>query len=104
MPEGTAAGVPNGLGDLVSSATNLGFALELYLKALRMQLCLPYRRTHDLWDLYMDLPDDVKLGIGKSYDESRRSLQPGVRGAITIAKGPVEPPRMVEIRRGAERP
>lgn len=90
--EGTYAQVPEELGELVSSATTLALAIELYLKALHIQFASEYARTHDLRRLYDDLPADVRVEIESSYDASFLSIRPGDRGAITIAKGPMAPP------------
>ncbi|MBI2862013.1 MAG: hypothetical protein HYX89_04255 [Chloroflexi bacterium] len=76
------------LGELVSSATNLALALEIYLKTLRAQLGMPVPRTHDLSKLYDDLPDAVRTEIEAEYDMASRSLRRGDRVAITVAKGP----------------
>ena len=44
-------------GGLISSATNLALALELYLKSLRAGLELSVPETHNLWSLYKTLPN-----------------------------------------------
>lgn len=90
--EGTYTQVPEGLGEVVSSATTLGLALELYLKALQTQCASQYARTHDLRKLYDELPEDVRVEIESSYEVSLRSIRPGDRRAITIAPGPTARP------------
>jgi len=48
IKETSAQAMSNELGDLVACATNLGFAIELYLKALLTQLDLPVPKSHNL--------------------------------------------------------
>ncbi len=92
IPEGSTQDSPRELGNLVSSATNLSLALEIYLKTLRNQLGLPIPKIHDLWELYRDLPPEVKIEIEDMYDRSWRSLPKDTRVSITIAKGPRDAP------------
>lgn len=92
IPEESTQDSPRELGNLVSSATNLALALEIYLKTLRNQLGLPIPRIHDLWELYRDLPPEVKIEIEDMYDSAWRSLPKGIRVSITIAKGPRDAP------------
>jgi len=88
------------LGGLVACATNLAFALELYLKGLLTQLDLPFPATHDLRHLYEGIPRSVREVIEGVYDtalpdEVRRL---GRRVSITVAKGPLEEPRWDDYR------
>ncbi|MCZ8158844.1 MAG: hypothetical protein O9256_03030 [Rhizobiaceae bacterium] len=53
--------------ELPVAATNLGFALELYLKSVRAWIGLDNPETHDLWVLYKSLPVDVKGDIEHLY-------------------------------------
>jgi len=83
------------MGDLVACATNLAFALELYLKALLAHLGLAIPHRHDLRDLYGELPDAVRATIESVYDaalpdEVRRL---GGHVSFTFAKGSPEEPR-----------
>ena len=57
-------------GGLVSAATNLALALELYLKSLRMGLELSIPETHNLWTLYKSLPSNVKRLIEQNYNQT----------------------------------
>ena len=71
LPEGSD-GIHNpALGDLAVCATNLAFALEIYLKCLRAQLGLPQARGHDLWELYRGLPPNTKNEIERRYERGR---------------------------------
>ncbi len=80
---------PTQLGDLVACATNLAFAIELYLKALLTHLELPVPQHHDLRALYDAIPESVGREIELNY---LACLQPHVRSrrslSITLAKGP----------------
>ena len=88
----------NELGDLVACTTNLGFAIELYLKALLIQLDLPVpqgREGHDLRVLYDKIPLPVRSIIEEVYNTkwSEQASQLCGRVSITLAKGPMENPR-----------
>ena len=61
------------LGSLIVSATSLALGIELYLKALRMKLEIPVRKTHHLLHLYDDLPVEVRTLIVNRYDQIRPS-------------------------------
>lgn len=89
------------IGALVTSAANLAFALELYLKALRKRLGLPSIATHDLWKLYRELPADTKSRIEAHYDHVRSTIPHQLR-AITIAKGPLQRPDWEKLDRKSE--
>lgn len=82
------------LGDLVACATNLGFAIELYLKALLTQLDLPVPQVHDLRTLYDAIPQPVRALIESVYDtkwpEQARQLRGRVSFTLGKAKGPLE--------------
>ena len=71
LPEGPIGTYGPAFGDLAVCATNLAFALEIYLKCLRTQVGLPVRPQasgHDLWALYKDLPPQIKREIEKRYE------------------------------------
>jgi len=88
------------LANLVTCATNLGFAIELYLKALLMHLDLQVRQVHDLRDLYDVLPQPVRAIIENVYDAALpdEARQLHGRVSITLAKGPIEKPRWDDYR------
>lgn len=76
LPEGRFGSAEHGhaLGDLAVCATNLAFAIEIYLKCLRVQVGLPVRAQgsgHDLWKLYEDLPIHTKKEIEERYERGR---------------------------------
>lgn len=86
------------LGQLVASAVNLAFALELYLKTLLGQLQLRVPQHHNLRNLYDTLPQEVRDEIEKAYDEHWRSQWLGKHAAITVAKGPSDKPKWNDRR------
>lgn len=83
------------LGDLVACAANLGFAIELYIKALLSQLHLPVPQTHDLRTLYDAIPSQVRELIESTYDSAMpdQVRELGGHVSITVAKGPLQPPQ-----------
>lgn len=87
-----------GLGDLVASAANLSFALELYIKTLLDQLQLSVPQDHHLRHLYDALPEDVKAEVEKGYGSAWRARWYGKRAAFTIAKGPQAEPNWSDYR------
>ncbi len=74
---------------IVSSATNLALALELYLKSIRAGLGLSVPETHNLWGLYKGLPQNVKKLIEDKYKHKLLVAGPEnlytVRTAYTIS-------------------
>jgi len=86
--------ISNELGDLVACATNLGFAIELYLKALLTQLDLPVPQVHNLRALYDTIPQQVRVIIESVYDTALPEDLRRLRGhvSITLAKGPLKEP------------
>lgn len=72
-------------GNLVVCATNLSFALELYLKSLLALLGLQVPNTHDLLKLYNNLPSEIKSEIEERYERGRTTPSP-VHASITVAK------------------
>lgn len=83
------------IADVVASATNLAFALELYMKALLTQLDMPVPQVHDLRLLYDAIPQPVRTLIESTYDIAlpRDLRQLHGHGIFTLAVGPLEPPR-----------
>ena len=60
----------NDFGGLIASVTMLAFALELYLKALRIKTDLPVPEEHDLLKLYKNLSKELKQSIENQYNKS----------------------------------
>jgi HEPN domain-containing protein len=95
LKEGSSAiTMSDEFGDLVVCATNLAFALELYLKALLTQFDFPVAQNHDLRALYDGLPQLIRELIEGVYnkallDEVRRMEG---RTSVVIAWGPLERP------------
>ena len=92
VKEGITQAMPDEMGDVVACATNLAFALELYLKALLTQLDLPVPQVHDLRSLYDAIPQPVRTLIESVYDAARPDdmRRMGGRVSFTYSKGPLE--------------
>lgn len=89
LPEGPIGTYGQAFGDLAVCATNLAFALEIYLKCLRTQVGLPARSRgsgHDLWELYEGLPPQIKSEIEERYERGRTNPHPA-HASITFAIG-----------------
>src|ERR1700680_4696818 len=95
VKEGSSHAMPNEMGDVVACATNLAFALELYLKGLLTQLGLQIPLVHDLRVLYDTMPQPVRTLVESTYDialpDEVRRLDGHV--SFTFARGPLEEPR-----------
>ena len=94
LEEGLHHVVQDEMGDVVVCATNLAFALELYLKGLLALLGLDVPKVHDLHDLFSALPQSVRSVIEDTYniaipDDLRRM---GGRASFSVAKGPLGTP------------
>ncbi len=83
------------LGNVVACAANLGFAIELYLKALLTQLELPVPQTHNLRVLFDAILQQVRELIESTYDAAMpdQVRELGGHVSVTIAKGPLQEPR-----------
>ncbi|MFZ2147987.1 MAG: hypothetical protein WAV28_12265 [Sedimentisphaerales bacterium] len=94
IKEKSSQAMSNELGDMVVCATNLGFAIELYLKALLTQFDLPVPQVHDLRALYDMIPQPVRAIIESVYDTAlpEQARQLYGRVSITLAKSPIEGP------------
>ncbi len=92
--EGSSQAMPNEMGDVVVCATNLAFALELYLKGLLTQLDLQVPPVHNLRELYDAMPQEIRTLIESIYDvalpDEVRRLDGHV--SFTFARGPLEEP------------
>jgi prevent-host-death family protein len=88
------------LGDLVVCATNLSFALELYLKALLTQLDVPVAQNHDLRALYDGLPQSVRALIEDVYNKALLDEVRRMDGhtSVMLAWGPPEKPRFEDSK------
>jgi hypothetical protein len=100
IEEGTQPGpTPPAVGDMVVAATNLAFAIELYIKAILVvsQIEVPRGRNgHDLEKLYERLPNHFKVLIEHFYDGTRR--RDPWRRSITFALGGPEEPEWDDLR------
>ncbi len=92
LPEGSDGIYAPALGDLAVCATNLAFAVEIYLKCLRAQLGLPQARGHDLWELYGDLPSHTKREIERRYERGRTNPSPAYASiTFSLSRRPNKP-------------
>ena len=57
------------LGSTMTIAMMSAFACELSMKALRLTLMGEARKSHDLWELYCDLPTDSRTRIEEDFPE-----------------------------------
>ena len=93
LEEGTQPHVfsPN-FGDMVVAATNLAFAIELYIKAILIvsMIDVPLgREGHNLGKLYAAMPQHFKIVIGESYEETRKKDWIGRYPSIIVSIGQV---------------
>jgi hypothetical protein len=100
IKEDPSQDMPPELADVVVCATNLGFAIELYLKALLIHLDLQAPHVHDLRALYDAIPQPVRAIIENVYDAALPDEVRQLHGrvSITLAKGPIEKPRWDDYR------
>lgn len=91
--------VPDETGDLVACATNLAFAVELYLKGILTQLGLDVPTTHDLRALYDLIPQADRTLIESIYDTALPDEVQRLGGHLSLqlasfqlAEGPLRKP------------
>ena len=80
------------MGDVAAAATNLAFAIELYIKAILIasKIDVPTgREGHNLGTLYALMPEYFKTVIERSYAETRKKDWNGRYPSITVAMRPV---------------
>jgi len=80
------------MGDVVAAATNLAFAIELYIKVILTLSKIPVplgREGHDLGKLYAAMPEHFRSVIGRSYEERRKKDWKGRYPSITVSIGQV---------------
>src|ERR1700722_961654 len=80
------------VGDMVAAATNLAFAVELYIKTILLisKVEVPLgREGHHLGKLYAAMPQHFRDVIGRSYEETRKKDWNGKYPSIVVAKGPL---------------
>lgn len=81
-----------GLGDVVAGATNLAFAIELYMKAILVvsKIDMPRgREGHNLGRLYALMPQHFRTVIESAYAETRKSDWSGRYPSMTLSVRPV---------------
>jgi hypothetical protein len=75
-PKEGAEAAKKDFGGMIASATNLAFAIELYMKALRILNGLGPMHTHDLADLYANFPKELRQAIKTTYDAGPKKPDP----------------------------
>jgi hypothetical protein len=81
------------LGSVVCAATNLAFALELYLKAAHIKAGTGFdRKIHDLSQIYLRLPDTERSDIEARYDTLLSKVPDELIQFVDLARGPTSPP------------
>ena len=68
-PKTTEDGMMKRLGSTMTIAMMSAFACELAMKAIRLTREDDARKSHDLWRLYRDLPEDSKARLEEDYPE-----------------------------------
>jgi hypothetical protein len=79
------------MGDVAAAATNLAFAIELYIKAILIasKIDAPKGRDgHNLGKLHAAMPQHFKTVIAKSYEETRKKDWNGRYPSIIVAMRP----------------
>ncbi len=79
------------MGDVAAAATNLAFAIELYIKGILIASRIEPpagRDGHNLGKLYAALPQHFKDVIERSYEETRKNDWNGRYPSITVAMRP----------------
>ena len=79
-------------GDMVAGATNLAFAIELYIKAILIvsEIEVPQGRDgHNLGKLYALMPSHFKTVIEESYVKTRNNDWIGIYPSISLSAGQV---------------
>ncbi len=90
--------MPKEMADVVVCATNLTFAIELYLKALLSHLELQVPKVHDLISLYKIIPQPIRTIVEEVYESAcleDKSNLPSY--SFTLAKGPLEVPEWNDV-------
>jgi hypothetical protein len=80
------------MGDVAAAATNLAFAIELYIKAILIESKIDAptgRDGHNLGKLHSAMPQHFKTVIERSYEETRKKHWNGKYPSITLAMRPV---------------
>src|SRR6266436_2016948 len=94
VPESTTQSRPflPSMGNVAAAATNLAFAIELYIKAILIasKIDAPTGRDgHNLGKLHAAMPQHFKNVIERSYEETRKKDWNGRYPSITVAMRPV---------------
>jgi hypothetical protein len=93
VPESTTQSRPflPSMGDVAAAATNLAFAIELYIKGILIASRIEPptgRDGHNLGKLYAALPPHFKDVIERSYEETRKNDWNGRYPSIIVAMRP----------------
>lgn len=85
--------MPENWGMVFAAATNLALSIELYLKAIMISHNEEFEKTHDLYILFNELPDPVKVKIKEEY----KAYNP-------YPNNPFDKRSAIDILHGAESP
>jgi hypothetical protein len=72
-PEKAKQFLLDNFGHLIASATNMSFAIEIYLKAIISHLGVEPKNTHDLLKLFNSLPNKVGSNLEAKFNKSPKS-------------------------------
>ena len=72
-PEKAKQFLLDNFGHLIASATNMSFAIEIYLKAIISHLGTEHKNTHDLLKLFNSLPNKVRSKLESKFNKSPKS-------------------------------
>ncbi|MDH5184946.1 MAG: hypothetical protein OEX12_13770 [Gammaproteobacteria bacterium] len=90
----------NDFGGLITSATNMAFAIELYLKILRALTGKNIPDSHHLWELFKKLPQEIKTHIQDNYNKQNPVDGNDVAALeVMIAPSNQSPPNRTEPRK-----
>ena len=106
IKEGSSLRWGNQQGNLVASATNLAFSIELCLKALLLLLNLKVPYSHNLSYLYDKIPQPIRALIEEVYDTKLPDQVRQLHGYVsyTLAHGPLEKPQWNDYKKSSALP
>jgi hypothetical protein len=93
------------IGQFIAAVTNLTFAIELYLKTLRiMSSTIPQKGTHSLLELFDGLPAPIQNALEATFQKKRAAFPETDLAAIElgvtdISAPPLEPKPITHARK-----
>ena len=103
-PQFSSAGqrAATSIGEMIASATSLALSVEIYMKALLLQRGCAVPKTHELPDLFSNLPTPVQQQVESAYERLRAAEGPGTAEFVVhISRSPGAPP---SFARGTQAP